>query len=92
LYYNYYESYGPHAVRKHEGVATDRYKLISFYEDGEWEFYDLKNDPSEMKSEYDNKKYKRKIAELKKELIRLRKLYKVPDNEIELKRLKKLYE
>jgi arylsulfatase A-like enzyme len=79
LYYHYYESYGPHSVRKHEGVATNRYKLISFYEEDEWEFYDIKKDPAEMKSEYNNKKYKRQIAKLKKELVRLKKFYKVPE-------------
>jgi arylsulfatase A-like enzyme len=79
LYYHYYESYGPHSVRKHEGIATKRYKLISFYEEGEWEFYDLKNDPAEMKSEYNNEKYKRKIKKLKRELKKLKKLYKVPN-------------
>ena len=78
LYYHYYEFPAVHSVRKHEGVATNRYKLISFYEEGEWEFYDLKNDPAEMKSEYNNNKYKRQITELKGELLRLKKLYKVP--------------
>lgn len=81
LYYHYYEYPAVHSVRKHEGVATGRYKLMHFYEEGEWEFYDLSKDPSEMKSEYNNTKYKRQITELKKELMRLKNLYKVPDGE-----------
>jgi len=80
LYYHYYEFPGTHKVRRHEGVATKRYKLIHFYNLNEWELYDLKHDPSEMKSVYDDPKYAAKILELKKELQRLRKLYKVPDN------------
>jgi len=32
----------------------------------EWEFYDLKNDPAEMKSQYDNAEYAGQIAKLKK--------------------------
>ena len=81
LYYHYYEYPGPHSVRRHEGVATKRYKLIYFYDLDEWEFYDLQKDPAEMKSEYDNPKYNKKIVELKVELARLRKLYKVPANQ-----------
>jgi len=81
LYYHYYEYPAVHSVRKHEGVATDRYKLIRFYgkdvPDGEeWELYDLKNDPQEMKSAYDNPEYANKITELKEELQRLRTYYK----------------
>ncbi|MCF7956489.1 MAG: sulfatase [Phycisphaerae bacterium] len=78
LYYQYFEFPGYHSVRRHEGVATKRYKLIHFYDIDEWEFYDLEKDPSEMQSQYENKKYADKIEELKKELLRLKKLYKVP--------------
>ena len=71
-------------MRRHEGVAGKRFKLIRFYgidvPDGEeWEFYDLKNDPSEMKSQYNNAEYAGQIAELKKELTRLKAKYKVVD-------------
>lgn len=85
LYYTYYEyPHGSHSVRKHEGVATKRYKLIRFYgkdvpNEEEWEFYDLEKDPNEMHSSFDNVEYKSKIAELKEELIRLREEYKVPE-------------
>ena len=78
LYYHYYEYPAVHSVRRHEGVATKRYKLIHFYDLGEWEFYDLKNDPHEMNSQYDNEKYASKIKELKIELIKLKNKYKVP--------------
>lgn len=56
VYYHYYESNG-HGVAKHEGVRTDRYKLIRFYELGQWELFDLKTDPQEMKSVYDDPAY-----------------------------------
>ncbi len=54
IYYHYYEfPYGVHAVKKHYGIRTERYKLIHFYNDiDEWELYDLKNDPYEMKNIY----------------------------------------
>ncbi len=76
MYYRYYEFPGPHAVRKHYGVRTDRHKLIFFHELGEWELYDLKNDPQEMKSVYDDPAYADLVEELKAELQRLRKLYR----------------
>lgn len=82
IYYHYYE--GPnswHKVHKHYGLRTDRYKLAFFYELDEWEFYDLKNDPYEMNSEYENPAYETEVSELKKELARLRKVYNVPEKD-----------
>ncbi len=81
LYYHYYEYPGVHSVKRHEGVTTKRFKLIHFYDIDEWEFYDLKNDPHEMQSQYHNPQYKKQIDELKKELVKLRKKYKVPENQ-----------
>ncbi|MBN1673015.1 MAG: sulfatase [Kiritimatiellae bacterium] len=83
LYYHYYEFPGAHAVRRHEGVATARYKLIRFYGPGvpngeEWEFYDLQNDPNEMKSVYREPDQQKHIAGMKTELQRLREFYRVP--------------
>ncbi len=59
IYYHYYEYPGPHNVKRHYGVRTDRYKLIHFYYDvDEWEMYDLEKDPDEMNSIYDDPEYK----------------------------------
>ncbi|MCK4446255.1 MAG: DUF4976 domain-containing protein, partial [Candidatus Marinimicrobia bacterium] len=80
LYYHYYAFPDWHSVRRHEGVATKRYKLIHFYDLDEWEFYDLEIDPHEMQNKYDNPEYASIVDDLKKELLRLRKLYKVPEN------------
>ena len=84
LYYHYYEFPGWHSVRRHEGVSTDRYKLIRVYghdvpNGEEWEFYDLVDDPKEMKSGYADPKYQGKIADMKKEILALRDKYQVPD-------------
>ena len=58
VYYTYYEYPGVHAVKRHYGVATERYKLMHFYYDiDEWEMYDLKTDPNEMKNIYNNPAY-----------------------------------
>jgi len=56
-------------------IGIERCKLISFYDLGEWEFYDLKEDPSEMNNLYNDPAYQEKIVELKKELARLRTQY-----------------
>lgn len=79
IYYHYYD-HGIHGVPRHDGVRTDRYKLINFYTDDAWELYDLINDPNEMNNLYNNPDYKQIIAELKQELERLRKQYEVPEN------------
>ncbi|MDO6436773.1 sulfatase [Cyclobacterium sp. 1_MG-2023] len=57
LYYHYYEFPAVHSVRKHEGVTGERYKLMHFYELDEWELYDLKEDPREMKNLYYESSY-----------------------------------
>ena len=84
LYYHYYEFYNnrrsAHMVRRHNGVRTKRYKLIHFYNLGEWELYDLEKDPQEMHSVYDDPAYAPIVKELKAELKRLQKQYKVPDD------------
>ena len=57
-YYTYYEYPSIHMVKRHYGVATQRYKLIHFYYDiDEWELYDLEKDPMEMKNVYDDQAY-----------------------------------
>jgi arylsulfatase A-like enzyme len=69
IYYHYYEYPGVHQVKRHYGIRTDRYKLIHFYHDiDEWELYDLKNDPKELKSVYDDPEYLQIKAEMHKKL------------------------
>jgi arylsulfatase A-like enzyme len=77
MYYHYYEYPAVHSVKRHYGVRTKRYKLIHFYHDiDEWELYDLKKDPNEMKNVYSNPAYSDVVKELKAELKQLRKKYK----------------
>ena len=84
LYYHYYEFEADrrtaHMVRRHCGVRNDRYKLIHFYNLGEWEFYDLEKDKREMRSFYDDPQYKEIIAQMKIRLAELQKEYQVPDD------------
>ena len=83
FYYHYYEFPGPHSVRKHYAVITDRYKLVHFYEPdvNYWELFDREKDPQEMKSFYEDPAYAKTRAELHTELTRLRKELKVPDQD-----------
>lgn len=68
VYYHYYESGGEHNVAKHVGVRSDRYKLINYYENGDWELYDLQKDPHELNNVYNNPDYKQIQDSLKNEL------------------------
>jgi arylsulfatase A-like enzyme len=81
FYYHYYEFPGPHSVRRHYGVVTDRYKLVRFYEPNVdyWELFDLKADPRELTSVYGKAEYADVQKELETELSRLRKELMVPD-------------
>ncbi len=79
FYYHYYESQVAHGVPAHEGVRTDRYKLIRFYESDEWELYDLDRNPEETESVYGRPAVRQVTAELMAELRRLRKMYGVTE-------------
>lgn len=71
VYYQYFEYPKWHSVLPHYGLRTDRYKLMHFYyTEDMWEFYDLKDDPNELKNQYSNPKYRKTIAKLKKELVK----------------------
>lgn len=81
FYYHYYEGLeGPHAVARHEGVRTDRHKLIRYYTTDEWELFDLVTDPLEMRSVAGTKEYARIEEELRAELKRLRGELRVPED------------
>lgn len=84
FYYHYYEYPAWHMVRRHYGVRTDRYKLMCFYNLGEWEMYDLEKDPQEMHSVYGDPAYADIQTELHAELERLREELKVGEDTIQL--------
>ncbi|MFK8111374.1 MAG: sulfatase [Rubripirellula sp.] len=87
FYYHYYENPGGHNVARHYGVTTGQEKLIRFYalegkKIDDWELFDLKKDPNELKNVYDDPSYAEMRTRLQTELSRLREQYKVtPDDD-----------
>jgi arylsulfatase A-like enzyme len=79
VYYHYYEYPAPHRARPHYGVRTEQYKLIHYYTINEWELFDLKADPNELKNVYAAPSYASTVQQLKTELSRLRQELKDKD-------------
>lgn len=79
IYYHYYESPSEHVVPRHEGIRTDGFKLIHYYELGEWEMFDLERDPDELHNLYGNPYYAKVRNLLHVRLDALREQYGVPD-------------
>lgn len=75
LYYHYYEFPGAHSVPRHYGVFDGRYKLINYYQLGEWELFDLKEDPNEMNSVYGQPGYAEVQAKMHQKLDEQRAKY-----------------
>jgi len=79
LYYHYYQHLGEHAVPRHDGVRTQRYKLVHFYTVPEFNLFDLERDPSEMRSVHDDPAYAEILAEMQQRYWRAREKFGVPD-------------
>lgn len=72
MYYRYYHDPGDHNTQAHYGVRTMTHKLISYWKSGEWELFDLVNDPQEMHNLYGQPGFDGITARMKAELSRLR--------------------
>lgn len=83
FYYHYYEFPGPHNVRRHYGVVTDRFKLFHFYEPemNYWSLIDRQSDRDELKNVYDDPAYAQIRQTLHAELDRLRRTLQVPSED-----------
>lgn len=81
VYYHYYEYPAEHAVKRHYGIATKRYKLMHFYYDvDEWEMYDLEKDANETNNVYNAPEYQDILNGLKIKLSETREKYKDSDS------------
>ena len=84
VYYRFEESKGSHTVPRHEGVATDRWKLIRFLDlidpaTGErtLELYDLAADPDELRSLAGDPKHAETLRAMTQKLEAIRAQYQV---------------
>ncbi|MBN2711199.1 MAG: sulfatase [Planctomycetes bacterium] len=94
MYYRYWMHLSHHYVSAHYGIRTKDFKLIYYYGEAmgqpntvdeskqpEWELFDLRNDPHEMKNVYNDPGYRDTVSALKKELHALQ--AKVGDKPVE---------
>jgi arylsulfatase A-like enzyme len=81
LYYHFYENPGFHGVARHYGVRTQRYKLIYYYQNDEWELFDLETDPADQVNLYGKPGYAAITSDLQQRLQALRVQYQVPDTD-----------
>src|SRR5688572_12452888 len=72
FYYRYYHDPGHHNTRAHYGVRTETHKLIHYWKKNQWELFDLRNDPKELRNAYHDPNQKEVVVRLKEELSRLR--------------------
>jgi arylsulfatase A-like enzyme len=73
IYYRYYHDPGHHNTRAHYGVRTATHKLIYFWKKDQWELFDLRSDPAELRNLYGQPGQEAITADLKATLARLRK-------------------
>lgn len=77
IYYGYHEDGGIHNVPAHDGIRTDRYKLMFFPKTSEWQLFDLIEDPNELKSVHENASYAPVFKEMRERYTSLRESYSV---------------
>ena len=77
IYYAYYENAAVHEVPIHDGVRTERHKLMYFPRNREWNLYDLLTDPNEMKSLHKDPAYSNVLAGLQRRYNDIRHFYDV---------------
>jgi arylsulfatase A-like enzyme len=72
IYYRYYHDPGDHDTRAHYGVRTATHKLIHYWTKRQWELFDLRSDPSELRNLYGQAGQEAVTTELQATLQRLR--------------------
>lgn len=79
IYYRYYDGDPTHAVPGHDGIRTDRYKLVHFDATGEWNLFDLQSDPEELLSLHNDPASSETLTTLKARYVQLKTELKVSD-------------
>lgn len=78
LYYSYHDELGGH-VPMHEGIRTQRYKLIYFPGDERWELYDISTDPLEEADLAGDPLYAQLLVRMKEVFQEVRESYGAPE-------------
>ena len=65
-------------------MRTDRYKLVYYYQNDEWELFDLVTDPADQVNLYGKPGYADITGDLKQRLQKLRVQYQVPETDPEV--------
>jgi N-acetylglucosamine-6-sulfatase len=79
--YYFYTGEGTHQVPAHDGVRTDRYKLFYLPRTDDWQLFDLKEDPREMRSVHKDPAYAEVFADMKNRYREIRTKYEIPEGE-----------
>ena len=90
IYYAYYGE-RTHRVARHDGVRTGRHKLMFFPDTDEWNLFDLKQDPHEMRSVHDEEKYASTMVDMKELYMQQRSHFGVSDATIPRARLQEAW-
>ncbi len=77
VYYAYYENAAVHAVPVHDGIRTDRYKLMYFPRSREWQLFDLQSDPQELRSRHADPEYANILDGMQRRYHDVRTFYKI---------------
>jgi arylsulfatase A-like enzyme len=80
FFYQYYFLGGPRLPRQ-EGVVTNRFKYMNYFEDNYEELFDIRFDPHETKNLAKDPKYKSELDILRRRYAELKKLHGVPKSE-----------
>lgn len=76
VYYQYYEGQSAvHSVAQHYGIRTDQFTLAHYPNQGEWELFDLEEDPEQLNNVYGEDEYADVQQRLKDQLSELQEQY-----------------
>lgn len=80
FFYQYYFLGGPRLPRQ-EGVVTNRFKYMNYFEDDYEELFDIRYDPHETKNLAKEPQYRDELELLRRRYTELKKLHGVPESE-----------
>ena len=89
--YYFYSGEGTHSVAAHDGIRTDKLKLMHFPGTKEWNLFDLEKDPQEMKSVHSDPAYASLLEGLKKRYEELKSEYRINEATVPVDKMKEAW-